>query len=131
MMKRLLILIFVLLAVFTFLLFKSKALLIYRVTEIRKGYRHTSRKVAFEWEVFLDYLKDIPDRATGRVFSRGIKAPQGIRLTDKEQGSIKNLIKDSGLLSRETKTEYMDISQELKDLLGDRNKLLEGLELEE
>jgi len=52
---------------------------------------HTSRKVFLDWEVFLDYLKDIPDRVTGRVFSSGTRASRDIKLTDKEQESVGKL----------------------------------------
>lgn len=123
-MKRLIALIIILLAIFGFLLFKSKALLIYRVTEVREGNMHTSRKVFFDWETFLDYLKDIPDKVTGRVFSKGVKAVGDIKLTDREQESIGEIIKDAGVLT--DKIEDKEIAEEIKKLM-ENYKGMDGL----
>ena len=126
MIKRLSVFIIMLLVIFTFLLFKSKALLFYKVTEIRKRSMHTELKVTFDWDVFLDYLKDTPDRVMGSIFSRGIKASKNVKLSDKEQENIKNLIKDSGALTGDLNAGDMEISQQVKQLL-ENYKGLDGL----
>ena len=123
-MKRLIVLMIILLSIFGFLLFKSKAFLVYRVTEVREGSMYTSRKVFFDREAFLDYLKDIPDRVTRRVFSKGVKAAGDIKLTDREQESIGEIINDAVVLT--DKIEDQEIAEEMKKLM-ENYKGMDGL----
>ncbi|MFH1854564.1 MAG: hypothetical protein ABH815_04555 [Candidatus Omnitrophota bacterium] len=120
-MKKLAAFCVIILVIFVLLLVKSKAFLIYRVTEFKKGSAHTSRRVFFDREAFLDYIKRTPDRITGGFFSGTINASSGLKLTNKEQESVKKLIKDSGVL-----TGNIDINQKIKDLVKNYKDMTAG-----
>jgi hypothetical protein len=119
-MKKILFIIFVLLAVFIFLIFKSRTVLTYGVTEVRGGRALGSPRIFFDKDAFIDYLTDLPDRLSGRIFSRAFD-------------SYRNMGIDQGLQNRqgELKMNEADAARQVKQLMESYRKLFEESDIKE
>ncbi len=117
-MKRLII---ILLIVFMVFLVKSKALFVYKITQISNGTKKTSLRVGFERDRLLNYLKAVPgklDGLTGNIVSNAFKAYKDISNIDlgpKEKEAIKKILSNTKVLTG--KLEGTNISEQIQQLL--------------
>ncbi|MFC1666292.1 hypothetical protein ACFL0P_00280 [Candidatus Omnitrophota bacterium] len=93
-MKKIIFPIFLILALFLFLFFKSKAFLVYKVIEARKGVRHTSIRYVLDWDVFLNYVRDIPRDIFKKPIFNKTDSPYNLGLSGKEIEGVKKVLMD-------------------------------------